>query len=229
MRIMKKLMLACKGKLRETGEAVANTQNIRVLSEVLKEAQDSLNESTKLQVSLMADIKLFEDKTTHLKAKIEHNKDEIKKCLVQDQQALATEIAEHVAELTNEYNSDQAQLQQLMQTEETLSNDRKKASRDINRLKRQIAAIKARDQLNKTRRLAGTLSAPKGHYFSETKDLIAEINERQRHEAASIDAAELLAEQDSALDVSAINNDTFNDVPQINADDILAELDRPTA
>ena len=107
MSIWKKVMTAIKGAGNEVGEAIADSNALRILDQEIREASDQLQQSKTQLAGIMAKQKLASQKCDELKEKIAEYEGYAIKALEQGDEALATDVATKIADYEAQLNSEQ--------------------------------------------------------------------------------------------------------------------------
>jgi Phage shock protein A (IM30), suppresses sigma54-dependent transcription len=102
MNIFSKLFTALKGGASEMGEAVVDDNAIRILEQELRESKASLDLAKESEIMLLASQKQTEAKIAKLSSQIEEYENNAFVALKQNNEALALEIAHHIATLEAE-------------------------------------------------------------------------------------------------------------------------------
>ena len=102
MNIWAKMMTALRGGVNEAGEAVVDSQALRILDQEVRDASHALQDSKNSLAEIMARQKVAEEKCTGLKKKIEEHEVYAIKALEKDDETLAHEVAQKIADFENQ-------------------------------------------------------------------------------------------------------------------------------
>lgn len=93
MNVWAKMVTALRGGINEAGEAIVDTQALRILDQEIRDASDELNESKNALAEIMARHKLSDDKAAQIEKHISEHEGYVLKALDKNDEALAGEIA----------------------------------------------------------------------------------------------------------------------------------------
>ena len=98
MSIWSKVITALRGGANEAGEAIADTQALRILDQEIRDATEELQVSQESLVEMMAKQKVAEQKCTTLNSKITEFEDYAVQLLEKnDDESLVLELAEQIS------------------------------------------------------------------------------------------------------------------------------------
>ena len=99
MNIWAKMMTALRGGINEAGEAVVDSQALRILDQEIRDADVELRKSKEALAEIMAKQKLASDKVNKSAASIAEYEQYALKALDAGNETLAKEVAEKIANL----------------------------------------------------------------------------------------------------------------------------------
>ena len=99
MNVWSKLLTAMRGTAYEAGEAVVDSQALRILDQEIRDADAELHKSREALANIMAKQKLAAEKTSKVAAKITEYERYAIKALGSGNEPLALEVAEKIASL----------------------------------------------------------------------------------------------------------------------------------
>jgi len=109
MDVLTKIVTALKGGINEAGEALVNSQDLRILDQEIREADqeireagEALNQSKDALAEMIARQKVSEEKVGELQAAIDENEGYTVKALEKGDETLASDLAKKIAELESE-------------------------------------------------------------------------------------------------------------------------------
>tara|TARA_R110000764_G_scaffold218298_1_gene305657 strand:+ start:51242 stop:51937 length:696 start_codon:yes stop_codon:yes gene_type:complete len=197
MNVWSKLLTAMRGTAYEAGEAVVDSQALRILDQEIRDADAELHKSREALANIMAKQKLAAEKTSKVAAKITEYERYAIKALGSGNEPLALEVAEKIANLEVEQRAEAEQAQAYASSVATLRRAVSQAEGNIKRLKQQVDMVKATDsvqraQLAVSQRYGG--SQVKMHTALES---LERIKQKQAERGARMEAAEELASEGS--------------------------------
>ncbi|AQZ93344.1 PspA/IM30 family protein [Halopseudomonas phragmitis] len=203
MNVWSKLLTAVRGGVHEAGEAVVDSQALRILDQEIRDADQELHRSREALAGIMAKQKLAAEQVAKLQAKVAEYEQYALKALDAGNEALAREVAEKIANLEVSLNSEREQADAFTASVAQLRKAVSQAESNIKRLKQQADTIKATESVHKaqlavSQRYGG--SQAKMHTALES---LERIKRKQAERGARMEAAaELAAEADvdQALD-----------------------------
>ncbi len=203
MNVWSKLLTAVRGGVHEAGEAVVDSQALRILDQEIRDADQELHRSREALAGIMAKQKLAAEQVAKLQAKVAEYEQYALKALDAGNEALAREVAEKIANLEVSLNSEREQADAFAASVAQLRKAVSQAESNIKRLKQQADTIKATESVHKaqlavSQRYGG--SQAKMHTALES---LERIKRKQAERGARMEAAaELAAEADvdQALD-----------------------------
>lgn len=188
MNVLSKMMTALKGTINEVGEAIVDSQAIRILDQEIREASEDLKTSRKRLNQLIAKQKLAEEKAEQLTGMITEHEDYAKKALKKKDKGLAHDLAVKIADMeskqeteTGSANSYKLQVHHL---EEAIS----QAERDVQRMKQQVDTVKATESMQKAQAVVSVRNGGNKVKLQTAMDSLERIKQRQALKAKSVDS-----------------------------------------
>lgn len=203
MSVLKDLMQAVRGGANELGEAIVDANAVRILEQEIRDAETAIS-SAKQSLTRMksSEIRLKRDLST-LSADIADYEQKAIAALNAGEEALATEVAERIAELEGE-REDKAGEQAALNTEVNKIHSMIKArERTIQKNKRELDKVRTVQELQRatqsvSRNFAATGS--KGHRVSQALD---RVKAKQQNWQDRMEAGEWLESQEGVDDIDA--------------------------
>ena len=202
MNIWSKLVTALRGGVNEAGEAIIDTQALRILEQEIRDATTELQQSKDSLASIMARQKVSEEKCNQVKSQIAENEGYAVKALEQGNEALATEVAEKIATLENRLVNEQASHDSYASSATELKAAIEKAEQDLSQLKHEVDRVKATESVQKAQAaVAAKHSGTNAKLITATESL-ERIKEKQALKAAQMKVASELSRDttDASLD-----------------------------
>ena len=194
MNIWAKMITALRGGVHEAGEAVVDSQALRILDQEVRDATEELKQSRDGLAAIIARQKLAEEKTTQLHGSIEEYEGYAVKALNKEDQALAMEVAEKIAGLENQLRSEKQAAQGFGQSASELRRAINTAEQNIKRLKQQIDTVKATENVQRAQAAVAERHNGSNSKLRTAMDSLERIKEKQSLKSAQMKAAAEMTE-----------------------------------
>lgn len=201
--LFKKMLTALRGKATETGEAIVDSQALRIMDQEVRDAEKHLHEAKDQLRNMMGKRNIAMRKVDELTASINEREQQAVDALNKGQEALAQEVAERIAALESERQVEQANVDQYQKTVASLKATVDKSERDIKRIKQETSHVRATDAAQKAQ--AAVASQNVGHQASMSSAMasLERIKERQALDGEKHAIAEQQAAEASGADLDA--------------------------
>ena len=224
MNIWSKMMTALRGGVNEAGEAIVDSQALRILDQEVRDAAQELKQSKDGLAEILARQKVAEEKCANMKKQISEHEGYAIKALEKDNEALAREVAEKIADLENHLNQEKEAAKGYEKSADSLRLAIKQAEQNIKRIKQQVDTVKATENVQRAQ-----AAVAERHSGSESKlrtamDSLERIKEKQALKAAQMTAAQELAEETKDTSLQTKLEEAGIAPHGSNADDILERL-----
>ena len=203
MGVLKDLMQAVRGGANEVGEAIVDANAIRILEQEIRDAESAIA-SAKQSLTRMksSEIGLKRDLST-LGADIADYEQKAIAALDAGEEALATEVAERIAELEGERDDKAGEQAALNEEVNKIHAMIKARERTIQKNKRELDKVRTVQELQRatesvSRNFAATGS--KGHRVSQALD---RVKAKQQNWQDRMEAGEWLESQEGVDDIDA--------------------------
>lgn len=203
MNIWAKMMTALRGGISEAGEAVVDSQALRILDQEVREATDELKQSRDGLAAIMARQKLSEEKSSQLANSIAEYEGYAEQALAKKDEVLALEVAQKIADMENQFQTEKEAGDGFAQSVNTLRSAIKHAEQNIKRLKQQVDTVKATDNVLRAQAAVAERHSGSNSRLRTAMDSLERIKEKQALKSAHISAAEELAKDEVADDLQA--------------------------
>lgn len=202
MSFWKKFSAAVRGAGSEAGEAFVDANAMRILDQEIRDAKADLGKAKDGLASVMAKAKLSEKRVEDLAARISEYEGHAIKAMEAGNDALATEVAEKIAELEGQKAQEDSLLAEFRQSEATLKATIRKTERQLKGMESQVESVKATEAVQRAQSAVAARHSGVDSSMRTATDSLARIKERQNERRAKFEAAEELAseEGDSGLD-----------------------------
>lgn len=223
MSVWKNLFTAVKGHANEAAEAIEDTQLMTILDQQIREANEAIGKARDERARMAGNRRLKEKSIAQIDGEIERLTNGARAAKEKGELDLAREAVERIIKLQEQRESDQKLLDQYKQNEGRMEGSIKQSAAKIENLKRQVESAKANEALLAAQRAASTSSVASNSKMAGAIDSLDRLEKRQAAQAAALEAADELAEQDSGADLDA-RLARLTGSGGKSADDLLASL-----
>ncbi len=216
MNIWAKMMTALRGGVSEAGEAVIDSQALRILDQEIRDASEELKQSKDGLAEIIARQKLAEEKSAGIKKQITEHEGYALKALEKSDEALALEVAEKIGALEEQYNQEQASAGDYKKSAGALSSAIKQTEQNLKRLKQQVDTVKATESVQRAQAAVAKRHGGTDSKMRTAMDSLQRIKEKQELKAAKMSAADELSQESqgeslqSKLEEAGIINQSGN-------------------
>ncbi len=196
-------MTALKGATNEVGEAIADSNALRILDQEIREASDQLQQSKTQLAGIMAKQKLSSQKCAGLKEKVAEYEGYAIKALDQGDESLATEVASKIAEYEAQLNSELEMEKSFAGSIVSLKKAITGAESNLRRLKQQVDTVKATESVQKAQAACAAKHSGVHSKMATATDSLERIRQRQAERAAQMEAASELSGDTAENDLQA--------------------------
>lgn len=235
MDVLSKIVTALKGGLNEAGEAIVDSQALRIVEQEIREAIEELNQTKDSLASMIARQKLAEEKARNISASITENEGYARKAIeaskaesgVQSStgsdSALAMEIAAKIAELENDLEREREAAKNYRKSADQLRAVIAKSERDVQYMQTQLDTVKATENVQKAEAAVSERHSGTSSKLRTAMESLERIKEKQALAGAQIDAArEMAFDQNQPSLEQRLIDAGIKDVH--NADEVLKRL-----
>lgn len=195
MNVWAKIITAMRGGVNEAGEAVVDSQALRILDQEVRDASDELNQSKNALAEIMARQKLSEEKVKQLDAQIAEHEGYALKALEKDNEALAGEVAQKIADLENQLAMEKETGAGFAENAARLREAISQAEHNIRHLKRQVDTVKAVDNVQRAQAAVAERFSGSNSKLRTAMDSLERIKEKHALKDAKMSAARELADE----------------------------------
>ncbi len=202
MSVWSKLFTALRGGVHEAGEAIIDTQALRILDQEIRDADGELRKSKEALAEIMAKQKLAGERVKQTQAKIDEYEGYAFKALEASDERLAHEVAEKIATLEATFEAERNAETVFSQSAADLRNAINKSEANIKRLKQQVDTVKATDSVQKAQATVASRYSGSQNKMHTALESLERIKKRQAEASAKMEAAGEIEkmESDDALD-----------------------------
>ncbi|MDF9620083.1 PspA/IM30 family protein [Pseudomonas entomophila] len=224
MSLLKKIVTALRGGASEVGEAIVDSQALRILDQEIRDADNNLIDARNQLVKIMAKHKTAQQRIEEFNKTIGDWEQKAIAALDKGEEGLAHECAARIADLTNQRDSEQALADQFGASVKTLSDTVNKTEGQIKGLKQQVDLIKARESVQRAQVSAASATGGANGSLETAVGSLDRIKKRQSERAAELEAAAELAGKADGSDLEARLKAAGIGASNSGADDVLARL-----
>ncbi|VAX08263.1 hypothetical protein MNBD_GAMMA25-501 [hydrothermal vent metagenome] len=203
MSIFKKLITAVRGGATEVGEAIVDTQAIRILEQELRDAKKALNDAKTNLTAIMAEKMAISRKVKEFTDKVSEHEAYVMQALDKGDESLASDIAEKIAEFEYEQNIQQGILDGYETKVSSLKKMIRQTERNIQAMDREISVVKTTEKVQKANELAAAKFSGSNSSLRSATDSLERIKARQQKREDQAAAAVELESEDKGDDLQA--------------------------
>lgn len=222
--LLRKMLTAFRGKATETGEAIVDSQGIRIMEQELRDAKKAMDQANDELTTIMAQRNLASNKFAEIKSKIAEYEKSAMAALEKGENELAEEVAGKIAELEGELEIAKANVEQYDTTVNSLKSTISKSQGDIRRVEQQMSHVKATDAAQKAQAAVASRHAGQNASMNSAVASLDRIKEKQALQAEKLKIGEEREAQESGADLEARLAKAGIGGTQSSGNDVLARL-----
>ncbi|MGZ0784371.1 PspA/IM30 family protein [Pseudomonas sp. TKO26] len=203
MNVWSKLLTALRGGANEAGEALVDSQALRILDQEIRDADQELRKSKEALAEIMARQKLAAERADSSAAKVAEYESYALKALESGNEQLAQEVAQKIANLENDLAIEREQADGFAASVAQLRKAVTQAEGNIKHLKQQVDTVKATESVQKAQQAVAQRYGGSQSKLHTAVESLERIKQKQAERAAKMEAAAELASTsnpDDALD-----------------------------
>ncbi|TDJ64120.1 MAG: PspA/IM30 family protein [Proteobacteria bacterium] len=194
MGIWAKVATAVRGGVNEAGEAIVDSQALRILDQEIRDADNGLSKSKDALAGIIAKRKLADKKVESIKSSLTEFEGYAMQALDKNDESLAAEIAEKMAGLESELLGEEGVAKSFADSEGQLRRAVAQTEANLKRLKRQVDTIKATEMVQRAQAAVAARHSGAGSSMRNAVDSLERLKAKQAERAAKFEAASELAE-----------------------------------
>ncbi len=225
MQFLRDIVTAVRGGINEAGEAVVDSQALRILEQEIRDAEAAIQKAKVSLSNLKAKEIGLKKQVNELSVDIEDYTKKAKAALEKENRDLARKIAEKIGELRQtkeETETQQLELKDQVDKIHEVIRQREK-QKDKNRLELQKA--KTYEDLQKTQKAVAAAMPTNDSSQKRVQRALDRVKQKQEDADNQMSADQWLADLESGSDLDAEISAAGLDPKKSSADDILAELE----
>ena len=195
MNIWSKMVTALRGGVNEAGEAVVDAQALRILDQEIRDATEELKRSKDSLAAIIAHKKLSEEKRKQYQASISEYEGYAKKALDKNDEALALDVAQKIADLENQLAIENESEGGHSANAESLRHSIIQAEQGIKRLKQQVDTVKATENVQRAQAAVAERHSGSDSKLRTAMESLDRIKEKQAMKSAQMNAAKEMEEE----------------------------------
>ncbi len=203
MGVFGKLWTAVRGAFTEAGEAVVDTQAIRILEQEMRDAKTNLDEAKENLTKVIAEQMGVEREVNRLKKSIQEYEGYAMQALEKGDENLATEIANKIAEQENELEAQQTVLDGYNNNVAQLKQTIRNTDRNIKSMEREINVVKTTSSVQKASEAAAARFSGTNSSLRSATDSLERIKKKQQQKSDQMSAAIKLQQEESGDNLQA--------------------------
>jgi phage shock protein A len=224
MNFLQKLATAIRGGATEAGEAIIDSQALRILDQEIRDSEARIIKARDALVSIKAKHKLAVQRVDEHNKNIANWEQKALAALNKGEDGLATECAGKIADLTVQRDQEKAVADQFGSNVDVLANQVTKTEGQIKQLRQQADLVKARDSVQSAQ-ISGAAATGGANGSLETAvGTLGRLKQRQDERQARLDSAEELNAQANGTDLEKRLQDAGIGTKPAGADDVLSRL-----
>lgn len=203
MSIFSKLITAVRGGATEVGEAIVDTQAIRILDQELRDSKTAINDAKTNLAAIMAEKMGIERRVKELNAKIKEHEGYAIQAMDKNDENLAIDIANKIAEFEHELTVQQGILDGYDSKISGLKKMIRQTERNIQAMDREISVVKTTEKVQKANELAAAKFSGSNSALNKATDSLERIKNRQQKREDQAAAAVELESEENGDDLQA--------------------------
>lgn len=224
MNIWAKMMTALRGGVNEAGEAIVDSQALRILDQEVRDASEELKQSKNALAEIMAREKLAAEKCATLKKQVEEHEGYAVKALDKGDDALAHEVAQKIADLENQLSQETEASEGYAKSANDLRSAIVHTERNLKRLKQQVDTVKATENVQRAQAAVAERYSGSNSKMRTAMDSLERIKEKQALKSAQMNAASELSQETTDSSLQTKLEEAGIAPSGSSADEILARI-----
>lgn len=201
MGLLKKIITAIRGGAREVGETIVDSNSIRIFEQEIHDAQTHLEKAKKDLTQVMAKEMEAQRKISSLNKEIQKNEAYARQALEKNEESLAMEVAQKIADLQNEMTIQSQAQQNFSEHVNRLKKIIKSTTQSLGDMKRQLVMVKTTDSVQKATKAISDNYASSGSKLLSAKESLDRIQNRQKAYQDQVEASKQLDAELSGEDL----------------------------
>ena len=193
--VFNKLWTALRGGVREIGDAVVDANGVRIFEQEIEDARHNIAEAKRSLTEVMANRMQAERKLKTTNDSIVEHEGYAEKALEKNDEALALEVAEKIANFETERSEQMAIVARLDKQVEQLKSHIKNAEKVIADHQRELAIVRTTESVQKATEQVVENIATNNSTINSARDSLERIKKRQQMRQDQLEAGEVLEKE----------------------------------
>ncbi|MDH5219151.1 MAG: PspA/IM30 family protein [Gammaproteobacteria bacterium] len=229
MSVFSKIFTAIKGGAREAGEAIVDANGVRIYEQEIRESKDNLAKAKQELTSIMAKKMGVDREIDRLNKDIAKYEEHGVAALNKGEDALAAEVAEKLADIENELNTQKGASEQLASHITRVKNLMKQSERKIAEHERELSMVKTTESMHKATKSISDNFGAGATKLVNAKESLERIKNRQRTFEDKMSAADQLESESGSASLDSKLAEAGITQGNSAKDDMLARLRQKAA
>jgi len=192
MGLLNKIYTAIRGGAREVGETIVDNNSTRIFEQEIKDAENALNQAKQDLTGVLAKEMQAAREVERLHQEITKHEEYAVQALAKNDEKLALEISERIAEFTSELDTQTKARDSFNEHSEHLKELIKQTDKALADMNRQLAMVKSTDSVQKATSAITDNYATSGSKLLAAKESLDRIKQRQQDTEDRLKAGETL-------------------------------------
>lgn len=223
MDVLSKVVTAIKGGLSEAGDAIVDSQALRILDQEIREAAEEVDQSRDALASMIARQKLSEEKIAQLNSAIDEHEHYAVKALEKADESLALEVAATIATLESKLANEAEACDGFTTSANKQRSAIALAEKDVQYMKNQLDTIKATENVQRAEAAVSERHSGNSNKLRTAMESLERIKEKQAMTDAKRSAALGIALDDQSSSLQR-RLEEAGIVDSNNAEDVLKRI-----
>lgn len=197
MGILNKILTAFRGGANEVGQNIVDANSTRIFEQEIRDAEKHLTKAKRELTEVMAKEMQASREIDRLKRSITEHEGFVTQALTQENEALALEVAEKIAQLDQELVEQQSANDSFSSHAARLKDLVRKTERHLTDYQRQLTMVKTTESVQKATASITNSFAGSNSKLLNAKDSLERIKARQQQFDDRLKASEALEEENS--------------------------------
>jgi phage shock protein A len=224
MKLWMKMITALRGGANELGEAVVDTQALRILDQEIRDASDELKKSKDSLAEIIARQKLAQEKANNSMSEVEKYEGYAIKALEKNDETLALEVAEKISVLEVQLHQNKQSASQFGVSADSLRVAINQSEHNLRHLKQQIDTVKATESVQKAQAAVAQRHNGSNSKMRTAMDSLERIKEQQALKSAKLSADQEVSSENTKGSLQAKLEEAGIVTNSNKASDILEKL-----
>ncbi|ASJ95647.1 MULTISPECIES: PspA/IM30 family protein [Shewanella] len=203
MGILNKILTAFRGGATEVGQSIVDANSTRIFEQEIRDAEKHLTKAKRELTDVMAKEMQASREVDRLKRAIAEHEGYATQALEKENEALALEVAEKIAQLDQELAEQQSANDSFSAHAARLKDLVRKTERQLADYQRQLSMVKTTESVQKATATITDSFASSNSKLLNAKDSLERIKARQQQFDDRLKAAETLADENSDKSLQA--------------------------